>query len=75
MVEHLRKLRWFKGWYDVVIKPAVLAAGYEAKLSSDEEQPSAINDDIRSHLAFDPMVVVDLGGVTPALKCYDALCT
>ena len=57
--------RWFRGWYDVVIKSAVLSAAYEPKLTSAEEQPSAINDDIRAHLAFDPMVVVDLGGVTP----------
>ena len=59
------EIRWFKGWYDVVLKPAVVLAGYDPKLSSTEEQPSAINDDIRAHLAFDPMVVVDLGGVTP----------
>lgn len=59
------EIRWFKGWYDVVIKPAVVLAGYDARLSSTEEQPSAINDDIRAHLAFDSMVVVDLGGVTP----------
>jgi hypothetical protein len=31
-------------------------------LAAAEEQPGAINDEIRSHLAFDPMVVVDLGG-------------
>jgi hypothetical protein len=58
------EIRWFKGWYDVVIKPAVLAAGYEPKLSAAEEQPSAINDEIRAHLAYDPMVVVDLGGAS-----------
>jgi hypothetical protein len=58
------EIRWFRGWYDVVIKPAVITAGYDPKLSSAEEQPSAINDDIRSHLAFDPMVIVDLGGAT-----------
>jgi hypothetical protein len=57
--------RWFKGWYDVVIKPAISGAGFEPRLSSTEEQPSAINDEIRAHLAFDPMVVVDLGGVVP----------
>ncbi len=57
--------RWFKGWYEVVIKPAVLEAGYEPKLSAAEEQPGAINDEIRAHLAFDPMVVADLGGAEP----------
>ena len=57
--------RWFKGWYEVVIHPAVLEAGYEPKLSAAEEQPGAINDEIRGHLAVDPMVVVDLGGTEP----------
>jgi len=59
------EIRWFKGWFDVVIRPAVITAGYEPILSSAEERPSAINDEIRSHLAFDPMVVVDLGGLSP----------
>ena len=59
------EIRWFRGWYDEVIKPAAVSAGYEPKLSAAEEQPSAINDEIRAHLAFDPMVVVDLAGVTP----------
>ena len=57
--------KWFKGWYEVVIKPAILEAGYEPKLAAAEEQPGAINDEIRSHLARDPMVVVDLGGAEP----------
>ncbi|MCA1592731.1 MAG: hypothetical protein LC754_08800, partial [Acidobacteria bacterium] len=57
--------KWFRGWYEVVIKPAVLEAEYEAKLAADEEQPGAINDKIRTHLALDPMVVVDLGGAEP----------
>jgi hypothetical protein len=58
-------IRWFKGWYQVVIQPAVEAAGYFAVLAAAEEQPGAINDEIRAHLAFDPMVVVDLGGADP----------
>lgn len=57
--------KWFKGWYEVVIRPAVLEAGYEPKLSAAEEQPGAINDEIRAHLALDAMVVVDLGGAEP----------
>ena len=60
-----KEIRWFKGWYDVVIKQAVVELGYEPKLSAAEEHPSAINDEIRAHLAFDPMVVIDLGGFTP----------
>ncbi|MDQ3774404.1 MAG: hypothetical protein M3461_08600 [Pseudomonadota bacterium] len=57
--------KWFRGWYEVVIKPAVVEAGFEPKLAATEEQPGAINDEIRSHLALDPMVVVDLGGAEP----------
>lgn len=54
--------KWFKGWYEVVLSPAIHAAGYVPVLSAGEEQPSAINDEIRAHLAYDPMVLVDLGG-------------
>lgn len=57
--------KWFRGWYEVVIQPAVESCGYEPILSVAEEQPGAINDEIRAHLAFDPMVVVDLGGMRP----------
>jgi hypothetical protein len=59
-----KEIRWFKGWYDVVIKPAIIASNYEPILSAAEERPSAINDEIRAHLAFDPMTIVDLGGFT-----------
>lgn len=57
--------KWFRGWYEVVIKAAVIEAGFEPKLAAAEEQPGAINDEIRAHLALDPMVVVDLGGAEP----------
>jgi len=57
------EVRWFQGWYVEVIGPAVAASGYEPVLAAAEEQPGAINDEIRSHLAFDPMVLVDLGGM------------
>jgi len=57
--------KWFKGWYEVVIRTAVTEAGFEAILAASEEQPGAINDEIRTHLAIDPMVVVDLGGAEP----------
>jgi hypothetical protein len=56
--------KWFMGWYEVVIKPAVEASGYACILAAAEEQPGAINDEIRAHLAFDPMVIVDLAGFT-----------
>jgi hypothetical protein len=56
---------WYRGWYDAVVKPAVTDAGYEPKLSLLEERPTPINDEIRSHLAYDPMVVVDLGSISP----------
>jgi len=57
--------KWFRGWFEVVIKPAVKEAGYEPILAATGEQPGAINDEIRAHLAVDPMVIVDLGGAEP----------
>src|SRR6266568_7903009 len=59
------EVKWFKGWYEVVIKPAVVEAGFAPVLAAAEEQPGAINDEIRTHLALDPMVVIDLGGAEP----------
>jgi len=54
--------KWFSGWYEVVLSPAIHAAGCIPVLSARGEQPGAINDEIRAHLAYDPMVLVDLGG-------------
>ena len=56
---------WFKGWYEAVIRPAVLETGYTPILLSSEKQPRTVDDKIRTHLALDPMVVVDLGGAEP----------
>lgn len=56
--------RWFRGWFETVIHPAVASCGFEPVLAAAQDQPSAINDEIRSHLVFDPMVVVDLGGTS-----------
>lgn len=58
------EVRWFKGWYETVIRPTVIESGYEPILAATEERPNAINDEVRTHLALDPMVVVDLGGVS-----------
>jgi len=58
--------RWYRGWYDVVIKQAIADTGFDPILSATQEEPVAINDEIRTHLAFDPMVVVDLGGMDPS---------
>jgi hypothetical protein len=54
--------KWFKGWFEIVIKAAVKEAGYASVLAATEEQLGAINDEIRARLAVDPKVVVDLGG-------------
>src|SRR3954452_11812649 len=56
--------RWFRGWYQTVIEPAIASSGLEPILSASEDHPAAINDEIRAHLVFDAMVVVDLGGIT-----------
>lgn len=60
------EVRWYEGWYKEVVRPAVEEAGFEPVLSATEEKPSAINDEIRRHLALDPMVVVDLAGFKPS---------
>ena len=39
-------------------------SGFKPILSASEKAPNAINDEIRAHLALDPMVIVDLGGIT-----------
>lgn len=57
--------KWFRGWFEVVVEPAVNESGYEPVLAATQERPNAINDEIRAHLALDPMVVVDLGGASP----------
>ena len=57
---------WFKGWYKEVVKPAVVAAGYEPILAVATDAPSLITEEMLGHLAFDPMVVIDLGGMTVA---------
>jgi len=57
--------RWFQGWYKAVVEPAIQTAGFDPILSAAEDQPSAINDEIRAHLVFDAMTVVDLGGRNP----------
>jgi hypothetical protein len=55
--------RWFRGWYEHVIELAIIDAGFIPILAAAQEQPEAINDEIRRHLAMDEMVVVDLGGI------------
>lgn len=62
----MEEQRAFKGWYQHVIKPAIEQVGFEPYLSAAQDAPAAINDEIRKHLAFDPMCIVDLaGGIDP----------
>ena len=44
-------------------------------MAAAEEQPGAINDEIRAHLALDEMVVVDLGGMRPEDDPNPTSCT
>jgi hypothetical protein len=39
--------RWFKGWYQAVIEPAISSCGFEPILAAAEDQPSAVNDAMR----------------------------
>ena len=58
--------RWFKSWYDQVLKPAIELTGYVPVLSARAADGCPITADLLAHLAADSMVVVDLGGATPA---------
>ena len=58
------EIAWFAGWYKECLSSGVKRAGYTCVLSAAESKPIAINDDIRAHLVFDPMVICDLGGMT-----------
>lgn len=58
--------RLYRGWYEHVIEPAIRDAGYVPVLAAAQEQPEAINDEIRRHLAMDEMAVIDLAGPTPS---------
>lgn len=59
------EIAWFAGWYKESVRKGVEQAGYISVLAATEQKPIAINDDIRAHLVFDPMVICDLGGVSP----------
>lgn len=54
----------FAGWRDEVIVRTVADAGYEPIISTAVVAPTHITEEILGHLAFDPMVVFDIGGVT-----------
>lgn len=62
---HADEIRWFNGWYAAVLKSAIEMAGYAPLAPSPEGLLHMINDDLLAHLASDPMVVLDLGGMTP----------
>jgi hypothetical protein len=58
--EHKR----IEGWIDEVIRPPVKSLGLEAEIAALKNAPSAITLEIRTHLAFDKLAIVDLGGAT-----------
>lgn len=55
---------WYGGWYKECIVKGVELAQYTPILAAAEHKPVAINDDIRSHLVYDEMVLCDLGGMS-----------
>lgn len=57
--------RWFQGWLNRVIKPAIELAGYVPIFPPAVDLPQALTHETLSHLTGDPMMVVDLGGITP----------
>ena len=67
VMSHSRKpdeMAWFNNWYKVVLKPAIELTGHVPVRLSLEGAPYDITDELQTHLASDPIVVVDLGGVT-----------
>jgi hypothetical protein len=56
---------WFNSWYKTVLMPAVDLTGHIPVRLSLENASHVITDELQAHLASDPVVVVDLGGVTP----------
>jgi len=59
------EVRWFQGWLNRVIKPAIELAGYVPISPPAVDLPQALSQATLSHLTSDPMMVVDLGGITP----------
>ena len=57
--------RWFKGWFDKVIKPAIELSGYVPVLPPTVDLPKALTPETLSHLTGDALMVVDLGGMAP----------
>lgn len=57
--------RWFQGWLNRVIKPAIELSGYVPVFPPAVDLPQALSQATLSHLTSDPMMVVDLGGTTP----------
>jgi hypothetical protein len=58
-------IHWFDNWYKTVLKPAIEMTGHSPVRLPSEGSPHVITEEMHSHLAFDPVVVLDLGGVTP----------
>ena len=62
---NLEEARWFQGWLNRVIKPAIELSGYVPIAPPAVDLPQALSQATLSHLTGDPMMVVDLGGITP----------
>jgi len=58
------EVTWYTGWYRQAIEPAIVKTGFLPLIAVATESPVDITDEIREHLACDPMVIVDLGGAT-----------
>jgi hypothetical protein len=54
------------GWLEEAIVPAIEALKLKPEIATARNAPNAITLEIREHLAFDRLVVFDLGGVAPA---------
>ena len=52
----------FQGWFDEVLAPAIQKANFIPIYLVKQQNPDSITKEIRSHVVFDPMMLVDLAG-------------
>lgn len=55
--------KFFEGWTQEVIKPAI-GEMFSVQIASSSLEPTSITTDILEHLVHDPVAVFDLGGTT-----------
>ena len=60
-----RDAKWFKGWYEVAIEPAITDSGFKPVLAAAADTLGALNDTVRAQLTTADMVICNLAGLAP----------